>query len=145
MTLKFSGKTIQGTHTAPQVQPGDLHRRAFQHFGVVGETEIIGDRGGRTIAVEIWLHNDYSYNELQNALDDLEHLRGSHGTLEVDGRPQVDNVRQTFKSCTLLAVEPLPFHGAQTTDVVQDTGGTVGEADSWIANIRLMFRQLLVR
>ena len=141
MTLKFTGKSIPGTHGPILVGKPETRIRRVKFSQLKGEGEIVDQPGGRTLTVDVIVHNHYSsHRNLDSALKTLDKLIGENGTLEVTG-----NTRQTFKFCTLAGKDPIPF-GANNGPLPDEEGMLEDPPDfgAWFQHFRFTFRQLLV-
>lgn len=127
MALAHNGTSIPGSHESLQLAAAELPIVRSRYFGLAGETEIVGARGGRAISVRLVLHNGYSNAAAcLTALDTLLGRQGEHGTLAETGNLTRDFANTTLKSVT-LEQGPLP------------PSGTIS---GWFALCTLQFRQL---
>lgn len=136
MSLWFGSLLIPGTH-GPVVCPSpELGRRSVYHWGTQGETEIIGGVSGRTLTVEMVLHNAFATTtQLTIALQSLDTYVGKHDRLRDIG----PSLRQ-WDYCTFMGYEPVPLAGQHTAGMLFDSAGCLD--GGWWINIRLTFRQL---
>lgn len=148
MALKFNGRVISGSHGPLVVGAPEQHVRRVKYWDLPGEAEIVGRPGGRTITVEILLHDSYSQQQLINELGTLDLTVGKHGTLKETG-----NVSRTFKAVTFDGYTPVPFGGQADSSMLQDVAATLRDdngvvetqgsgAGGWFQAAVLHFRQL---
>lgn len=132
--LTFNG-AIDGTHGPVTMEPPLLHSKIVKFWGVNGETELRGGRGGRILECRIWLHNGYStYRALGRELESLDRRVGTHGTLTIRGN---GGYQRQFRNCTFLGFTP---DGLPGSGPVRDVAGTL-DGGWWIAGT-LRWRQL---
>jgi hypothetical protein len=148
MSLKFGSFEIPGTH-GPLVLPSpELKVRRFQIYRLLGEGEIVGKRGGRTLQIQVLLHDSWEQPE---ELDEwkllLEEQIGVNDTLKkeisytLDGRQTTAEQRLDF--CTFEGYEPDP----ETPGPLPDVAGMLDSDNGqpiygWFQIIWLRFRQL---
>jgi hypothetical protein len=95
MALTFT-TTIPGTAGPLQPSSWGLSATPAKFFDVEGESMIIGQRGGRDIMCEHWLHNSYSTAALATAaMKALDALIGKEGTI-------TNTLGQSFTNCVLV-------------------------------------------
>ena len=155
MALLFKSKAIPGSHGPIIVGSPELHARRVKYWEVQGEGEVIGESGGRSLSVEITLHDQYTGNtpaKLFKYLDKLDALVGQHGTLTEtpDDNGGLIGVSQDFKNCTFEGREPAALPGQVAPGPLKDVAGTLvddaGTPDlGWFITVILHFRQLLVK
>lgn len=151
--LIFKSKIILGSHGPLLVGSPELHARRVKYWDVKGEGEIIGEPGGRPIAVEITLHGSYAGDtpdELYDAKKALHKLIGEHGTLTEQPDSGSAGVRADYQNCTFEGYEPSALPGQYAPGPLKDVSGTLYKADGepdggWFETVILHFRQLLVK
>lgn len=108
MPLSHNGSTIFGEVQAPVYAPPALQTKRVKYWGVVGESETRGQRGGRMISIRLLYHNQHStVATIQAALKALNDRVGEFGDLVLTGAGA-----RTFRHCTFegfqIEVGPLP-------------------------------------
>jgi hypothetical protein len=100
--LSHAGMPFHGIPGELQLGPWDLQTKNSKFFGVVGETAINGEIGGREIACEIWLFNSYATPQaLDNAIESINSYTGQYGTL-AKSSPGA----RSFPRCQFLGCAP---------------------------------------
>lgn len=126
--------TVEGVY--PDAPRNQL--KLTQFWGVVGESELRGERGMRVIEVLMTLHNGYpSYAALRAQLVGLEVSVGNHGNLVIDS-----SAPRTFNHVTFDGFTPgrSPEDGP-LPDVANGFGGG---ANAWFIRGVFRFHQLIV-
>jgi len=139
MSVQFKNLTAYGTHGPVVTEPPARQRRIVKYWGLHGEREIDGGRGGRMLRIEITVHNRYaSRQSLQLALDLADRIVGHYGTLAVR---LADGTTKQYQHCTFEGFQP---HGDPRgrTGPLKDEAGTL-DGGWWIQGT-LHFRQLSV-
>lgn len=116
MSIRFNGTELTGSHgnVVPEPPRGHVIRRKF--WGLHGESETRGGRGGRNIVIPFWMHDGYDSREAAIAgLEDLDELVNTHGDLVVTGE---DGAARTFPDCTFegFTISEGPIPGLITAD-----------------------------
>ena len=134
MALTFDNLPVAGTHGPVLTLPPALQTKRTKFFGVKGESEIRGERGGRYIYTDIWLHDEYtSAAELATIIDELDVAVGTHGDLDVSGE-----VPRTYENCTFEGFTPI--EPGIMPDLTTQLDG-IGDVTYWCAG-RLTWFQL---
>lgn len=129
--IRFT-RVISGTHGAPMFDAPALQRKTVKFWGLIGEGELVGQRGGRWIDVFIWLHGNYtSAAALTRELESLDRMVGRHGDLVITG-----SYSRRFRNCTFDGFTPAGERGGP----IRDVAGTL-DGGWWTAG-NLRWRQL---
>ena len=130
--VKFSGKTIPGFCLPFLPPPPEFEAVRTKFFNVRGESEIVGEIGGRTFEVPICLFGKYKdAADLTDFIEStLRELIGDNGTLELKD----DSGWGSFLDCTFEGFTPQP------PGVLHDDAGTLD--GGWWCNGLLRFRKL---
>ena len=146
--LKFNNRTYSGSHGPLIVGSPENHTRRVKYWDLKGEGEVRGQPGGRTITVDLLMHDTYSQSELIAELGNMDSRIGTNGTLK-----ELGNVTQSFKNCTFEGYEKIPFGNQDGAGPLQDVAGTLRDDNGdveldgagnggWFCMCRLTFRQL---
>lgn len=129
MALSHSGYNYEGSELYQDVLVSGFDMDITKHkfFGVIGETHLIDETGGRDLQLSYTLSGYSTAALLKAALGRIAAKGGSlTGTLSV-GR---GGSTETYPQCTFLGYE-------MSSDSFYDGGGNYG----WIADIVLRWRQ----
>jgi len=150
VVIKFRSKEIPGTHGAAVFPPPELHVVRTYFWSMRGQTEIVGDTGGREVTVDLWLHDGFKKREdIAKKLKALDAMVGAHGVLEVDLGAQPKTASGSSASASSKEKETLrycTFGGFDRSSIGQgpvpvfDYAGTVD--GGWFAAGMLRFYQL---
>lgn len=115
MALTFGGTSFVGTHGAVIAAPSQLQLSRTKFWGVNGESEIVGYRGGRSIQAELWIHSS-GYTTAEQVFNELQAMDAAIGT----NADLVDTgISRIWYSCTFMGFEQqediLPIIGGQLT------------------------------
>lgn len=134
--LDVKGVVIEGVIIEPRV----IQEKINKFWGVIGESLINGERGGRNIMVPVWIYDDAeespAFDTARKLADYIDYTLNTtalqkNGTLTVvsesNHSPFLDT---TFKGAALS-----PEHG-----IKKDFAGTLG--GGYFAECMLLFRQL---
>ncbi len=139
MALTFAGIPIRGIH-GPVVEgsPSAQTIRA-QYWDLSGETEIVGQLGGRDLSCRVLMYGNYTtVTAIKQALRAWQKRVGQHGTLiEV-----IDGESIPFEFCTLDAVMPIPFGSQEEAGPMEDIGNTLD--GGWWMHVEFKWHQLKV-
>lgn len=137
MSLWFGNVFIPGTPGPPQIASPELGRRSVYHWGTKGETEIIGGTAGRTITIDIVVHDQIATSaDMLSILGSLDDAIGLHDRLiDVNGP-----VERRLEGCTFISYEPIPLGGQTAPGMLYDVAGCLD--GGWWIYLRLTFRQL---
>lgn len=122
MSLLIARKIIPGQTNS--IVPGQSVRqlRRGQFWDVVGEFEIVGEHGGRTVTIQHTLYDEYeTYEACADFVDELQLLKGENGVARYTSEGDGDPVKANYPDCTVEAVEFMPFENGQT--IIKDYGG----------------------
>ena len=134
MSIKFDEVTIAGANGAPRIGSYQVQTMRRYYYGLIGQTEIRGGRGGRPIAIDMWIFN--SFDNYQAVIDYIDtniyyNIGARTGTLVLLG-DTLNNYN--FPECTLDSFE-------YTITPFEDIAGTVDDG-KWFAGGTLTFWQL---
>lgn len=82
-TLTFAGRQFVGTAESPRWTPPEPHVKTTKYWGLVGEGELNGFRGGRDIFVPCVIHGNLSMGALEQLLKQADALVGTVGFLQI--------------------------------------------------------------
>ncbi len=128
MSVTFANSNLGLTIYDPP-QPGQwdtpLARKSW--FGVGGEATLVGKAKGRPVTMTAHLRGYASLNAVETAINSLQNLRGTFGSLVVDlgGGDATTYTLCTFESCTPTEMPWLDGSGV----------------NGWQCGIRLEWRQ----
>jgi hypothetical protein len=108
MPISFRGQFIPGVYQQPKMAPWAVQVARTHYFGVAGESEIRGERGGRNLDFEgMWYFAYESAELLQADIEGLNSQAPINGTIVRTGP-----ITDSFPNCTLMGVTikqgPLP-------------------------------------
>ena len=143
MTINFEGTgDLKGYHTSLRADPpqAKVIRRHF--FGLNGETEIFGGKGGRVIQCDMLLtdKNWKAASDVRDYLNTLDSIVGDHGELkEYDigadelSDPDPDTL---FPDCTFMGATPRSIEGREDWSIQRDQFGGLfpGDPEDFINN-----------
>lgn len=118
------------------IEPRRVTVKVTSYFGVDGESEITGGRGGRGIHIPVLIQDASAFDTARKLADFIDYTVGTtallkNGTLDFVSASD----HSKFLNCTFRGVEFESGHS-----VKQDIGGTAG--GGWIAYCILHFYQL---
>ena len=118
--LNFRGD-IPGTHGPFQTDPPRLQVTRTKYFGLVGEEEIVGKRGGRTVDYDILLHSP-GFTSAQSLTAFLEYLDTLVGVNDV--LVETGTVQRVFVDCTFEGFVPKGGMLPDSAGTLETTAGT---------------------
>lgn len=128
MALIFGGTSFVGTHGPVITAPSQLQVARTKFWGVNGESEIVGYRGGRSIVSELWLHNNYSTAEqVYNEMQAMDAAVGRNEDLIETG------ISRIWYACTFMGFEEMP------PGIIPVVGGGPEITGSWFVRGMLHF------
>lgn len=134
-TLTFAGRTLAGTPEQPKWTAPQAHVRTIKLWGLIGEGELNGFRGGRDIFVPCVIHKNLtSYAALDALLKQADAMVGTVGALLITNT----DVGFSFSrpNCSFRGFTP--DQSAEAGPVYSPTGPITGW---WVRGV-LQFRQL---
>lgn len=142
MSLKFDGLDIPGLFGQVVFGAPEITTRPVKFFQVKGEGEVVGEVGGRWIAVRVLLYGGFTTQaKLEAKLKDLSKKVGVNGTLDAESDGEGDNsLNYQLDYCTFHGWEPIPLNGQEDPGPLPDIAGTLD--GGWFYHILLRFRQL---
>lgn len=139
MAITFQPLNIRGTHGPVVYEPPGHQSKIVKYWGLHGERELTGGRGGRMLRCHITLHAKHlTRKALEAAVSLLNRNVGAHGTLEVR---LADGTSDRFADCTFLGFQP-DGDPSGRTGPLKDEAGTL-DGGWWIQGT-LHWRQLSV-
>ena len=125
MALSFRGQSFPGIHGELKFSPWEPQVIRTQYFGVEGQSEIRGSRGGRDIMCESFWANSYSTAAaLEAAIESINRDCPINGRLVTSGA-----IARTEENCTL-------------NGIVIKKGPLYSVAWGWWATVEISWRQL---
>jgi len=119
MSMTFAGTTIPGKQGAFATSPPMLQATRTKFQGIVGTSEINGERGMRIVECHIWIFNSgalYDDASIKAFLRTLDNLVGTHGDIvDTDS-----TYKRNFKHCTFEGFSPHP------RGPIEDSAGKLG-------------------
>lgn len=108
MAVTFRSALIPGLPGEPKIDPWDVQVARTQFFAVQGESELRGDRGGRSITWPwFWYASYTTAAQLEAAIELLNKDCPINGTIVETGA-----ISRTLQRCTLMGIAikkgPLP-------------------------------------
>ena len=124
MTFLFSGELFPGINRRTHCEPPALEVKRSRYWGLIGEIEIRSKPAGRPIVLDITLRSTNGWATraiLEEQLDKLDRLVGTHGELEIFDLDQQS--RRTWANCTFEGFVPGEADG---DGPAPDVAGTMG-------------------
>lgn len=124
MTFLFAGELFPGINLRTHCEPPALETKRSRYWGLLGETEIRSKPAGRPIALDIILRSTNGWATraiLDEQLDKLDRLVGTHGELEIFDLDQPS--RRIWANCTFEGFTPAEGEG---NGPAPDIGGSMG-------------------
>lgn len=138
-SITLPGGSIRyGTVEAVYAGAPRLQIKLTSFWGVIGESELRGERGMRTIEVLMTLHNGYpSHASLLGELAGIDICIGNHGNLVIDSSAPRTFHHVTFDGFT-------PGRSPEDGPLPDVAGGFGGGTNSWFVRGVFRFHQNLV-